>query len=37
MGSLTRELGQTLVLLGLMASVVGTFVALGMLATRALG
>lgn len=37
MGGLTREIRQTLVLLGLMAGVVATFVGLGVLATRAVG
>lgn len=37
MGSLTREIGQTLLLLGLMASVTATYVGVGLLAIRVLG
>jgi hypothetical protein len=37
MGSLTREIGQTLFLLGLMATVTATYVGLGLVAIRFLG
>jgi hypothetical protein len=37
MGALTREIGQTLFLLGLMASVTATYVGVGLIAIRFLG
>jgi hypothetical protein len=37
MGSLTREIGQTLFLLGLMTTVTATYVGLGLMAIRFLG
>jgi hypothetical protein len=37
MGTLARELGQTLVLMGLAAAITGTYVGLGLIAIRFLG
>jgi hypothetical protein len=37
MGSLTREIGQTLFLLGLMAAVTTTYIGVGLIAIRFLG
>jgi hypothetical protein len=37
MGTLAREIGQTLVLLALAAAVTGTYVGLGLIAIRFLG
>ena len=37
MGSLTREMGQTLLLLALMAAVTTTYVGVGLVAIRFLG